>query len=131
MTDVGTTARKKFTPTQRLKIFEAAKGTCALCGQQIKAGDAWIVEHLRPLGLGGSNDKDNTVPVHAQCAHSKTFGETGDLSQIAKAKRVKMRHLGISKSKVKIQSRGFCKAPRSKIETTKVVARKSMYEDVQ
>ena len=129
MSDVGTTARKKFTPTQRLKIFEAAKGVCALCNQQIKAGDAWIVEHLRPLGLGGSNDKENTVPVHAQCAHSKTFGETGDLSQIAKAKRVKMRHLGISRSKLKIQSRGFSKAPREEKKVTKVVPRKSMYEE--
>lgn len=129
MTDVGTTARKKFTPTQRLKIFEAAKGTCALCGQQIKAGDAWIVEHLRPLGLGGSNDKDNTVPVHAQCAHSKTFGETGDLSRIAKAKRVKMRHLNIQAAKKPIQSRGFPKIPREEKGVTKVVARKSMFVD--
>ena len=130
MSDVGTTPRKPLTPTQRLKLFEAHKGLCGLCGAAIRAGESWIDEHIIPLGLGGSNDLTNRAPVHVACAANKTHGKNGDAAKIAKAKRVKMRHLGISKSKVKIQSRGFSKAPREEKQVTKVVPRKSMYEEL-
>lgn len=131
MSDVGTTKRKPLTPTQRLKLFEAHKGLCGLCGAPIKAGEQWIDEHIIPLGLGGSNDTENRAPVHVQCANSKTHGKDGDAAKIAKAKRVKIRHLGISRSKQKIQSRGFCKVSREPKTTTKVMARRVMFEDAQ
>jgi 5-methylcytosine-specific restriction endonuclease McrA len=107
MTDVGTTKRKSLTPTQRLKLFEEHKGICCLCGLKIEAGAAWIDEHMKALGLGGSNDLLNRRPVHVACAQSKTFGKDGDNARIAKAKRQKMKHLGIERPKQKIQSRGF------------------------
>jgi 5-methylcytosine-specific restriction protein A len=128
-TDVGTTKRKPLTPTQRLKLFEAHKGLCGLCGGQIKAGEGWIDEHIIPLGLGGSNSMDNRAPVHVVCAGLKTHGKDGDNAKIAKAKRVKMRHLGISTAKQKIQSRGFPKVERDRKTTAKVMARRPMYED--
>lgn len=93
--DVGTTPRKPLTPTQRLKLFEAFQGRCVLCDRKIEAGEPWIDEHLRALGLGGSNDPENRGPAHKACADAKTHGKDGDLARIAKAKRVKMRHLGI------------------------------------
>lgn len=131
MTDVGTTKRKPLTPTQRLKLFEAHKGLCGLCGAQIRAGEQWIDEHIIPLGLGGTNDMENRAPVHVQCANSKTHGSDGDVARIAKAKRVKMRHLGIRKATPKIQSRGFAKAMREPKTTTKVMPRRGMFEDAQ
>jgi len=67
--------------------------------------------------------------VHVMCANSKTHGSNGDLAKIAKAKRVKMRHLGISSAKAKIQSRGFPKVERDRKTTAKVMARRPMYED--
>jgi len=106
-TDVTTTKRKPLTPTQRLKLFEVHKGICALCGMKIKAGEPFIDEHIIPLGLGGTNDLSNRAPVHVQCAHSKTHGSQGDVAKIAKAKRQKMKHLGIEAPKQKIHSRGF------------------------
>ena len=33
MTDIGTTPRKPLSPTQRLKLFEAHRGICALCSR--------------------------------------------------------------------------------------------------
>ena len=129
MTDVSTTKRKPLTPTQRLKLFEQHKGLCGICGAQIKAGEGWIDEHIIPLGLGGSNDMTNRAPVHAVCAAGKTFGKDGDVAKIAKAKRVKMRHLGISKSKKKIMSPGFPKFEKDKPQATKVMTRRAMYED--
>lgn len=107
MTDVGTTPRKPLTPTQRLKLFERHKGICALCQREIRTGEKWIDEHLRPLGLGGSNDDDNRAPVHVACAEAKTHGPTGDIAKVAKAKRAKMAALGIKRDGPKIKSPGF------------------------
>lgn len=108
MTDVGTTERLKLSPTKRLKLFEQHKGLCALCGKEIRSGDSWIVEHLRPLSLGGTNDAANLAPVHMGCADAKTHGKDGDLAKAAKSKRVKMAALGIkNETRKKIQSRGF------------------------
>ena len=104
MTDVGTTPRKPLTPTQRLKLFEAHKGICVLCGLKINPGEKFIDEHIRPLALGGSNDLENRRPVHVACAGIKT---PQDLAQIAKAKRQKKAALGIKKETPKIESRGF------------------------
>ncbi len=126
--DVGTTPRKRLTPTQRLALFERHKGICVICGKQIVAGEAWIDEHLRALGLGGSNDLDNRAPVHAACAAAKTAKE--DVPAIAKAKRQKMAALGIkADGGRKIQSRGFAKKERpSKMP---LPPRRAMFEDAQ
>lgn len=108
--DIGSTPRKPLTPTQRLRLFEDHKGICALCGQKIHAGETWIDEHLTALGLGGSNDLGNRAPAHKACADAKTYGESGDIATIAKAKRRKMKHLGI-KPPSRLQSAGFKQAP--------------------
>lgn len=133
MTDVPTTPRKPLTPTQRLRLFEAHKGTCALCGREIRSGEKWIDEHLRALGLGGSNDLDNRAPVHVACAKAKTDKE--DIPRIAKAKRSKMAALGIKRDGPKIESRGFPKKPErpGKIDkgSLPALARRSIYEDVR
>jgi len=90
--DLGTTPRKVLTPRQRLALFEAFKGICPLCEQRIQVGEKWIDEHMRALGLAGSNDWDNRAPVHEHCAKLKT---KDDMARINKAKRQKMHHLGI------------------------------------
>jgi 5-methylcytosine-specific restriction protein A len=98
--DVGTTKRKPMTPRMRLKVWEAHKGICALCGTQINGvRERWIVEHLRALELGGTDTEDNMAPAHEACAIAKTVGKNGDHARAAKAKRVKSKHLGIKKSK--------------------------------
>lgn len=98
--DVGTTKRKNMTPRLRLKVWEAHKGMCAICGGKIDGvRERWVLEHLRPLALGGADDESNMAPVHEGCALAKTFGKSGDLAKAAKAKRVKSKHLGIKKSK--------------------------------
>lgn len=97
--DVGTTPRRPLTPTQRLKLFEAFQGRCVLCDRKIEAGEPWIDEHLRALGLGGTNAMDNRGPAHKVCADLKTHGQDGDIARIAKAKRQKMRHIGVKTRK--------------------------------
>lgn len=96
MTDIGTTSRGHMSPSRRLRIWEKHGGVCVLCKHPIDGvREKWIVEHLRALGLGGSDTDDNCGPAHVACADVKTT--TQDVPAIAKAKRRKASHLGIKK----------------------------------
>ncbi len=93
MTDVGTTPRKPMSPTRRLRIWEAHKGVCIVCRLKIMR-PPWTVEHVIPLGLGGADTDDNCGPAHEDCRREK---DKADVRSIAKAKRIKARHIGIRK----------------------------------
>jgi hypothetical protein len=88
---IGTTPRKNLTPLQRLALLEAWDHRCALCGKTIGLHEKWRDEHLRALGLGGTNDTDKRGPVHILCAEAK---DVVDLAAIRKAKRQKAIHVG-------------------------------------
>jgi len=91
--DVGTTKRKAMSPTRRLRIWEAHGGQCCICQGKIDGvRERWIVEHVRPLALGGEDADTNCAPAHEACASSKT---KADIAQISKAKRQKQKHIGI------------------------------------
>lgn len=93
--DVGTTVRRPLSPRQRLEMWERHKGVCCICTFKIDGiREPWIDEHIIPLAMGGSNDPENRGPAHVSCAKVKT---SADLRNVAKAKRVKQRHLGIKK----------------------------------
>lgn len=93
MSDVPTTPRGNMSPTRRLRIWEAHAGVCILCKTKIDGvREKWIVEHVRALGLGGSDDDANLGPAHETCRRVK---DKDDVAAIAKSKRAKMRHLGI------------------------------------
>ena len=118
--DVGSTKRKPLTPKQRLALFESHKGMCCVCGRKIEAGEPWIEEHWRPLGLGGTNDiASNRAPAHKACAGVKT---KADMKAITKAKRTKRKSLGIKPPGVQeIKSAGFAKFEKpSKIAREKI-----------
>lgn len=86
--------RKPLTRNQRAKMHDEHGSTCCICLEAIPAGEPFIDEHIIPLELGGSNDMSNRGPAHVGCAKKKT---QRDLKLIAKAKRVRARHLGIKK----------------------------------
>ncbi len=118
MTDVSTTKRRSMTPTRRLRIFEAHKGICVTCKLPIKAGDKWFVEHIRALELGGEDTDENCGPAHTITC--KAVKDAEDHSRAAKAKRVKMKALGIKAPKQKIASRGFPRRERERPKSTKL-----------
>ena len=76
------TARRRLSPKTRAALFVTHKGICWLCGEPIKAGETWHVEHKLPLCLGGSNDDDNLGPAHADCNASKAAKEVRALGKI-------------------------------------------------
>lgn len=95
MTDVPTTPRRAMGRMRRLRIFEAGKGVCILCGLKIDGvREAWTVEHKIALGLGGEDTDENCGPAHERCRRTK---DKQDVADISRAKRRKARHLGIKK----------------------------------
>lgn len=110
--DVGTTRRKPLTAKQKLDLYEAQKGICPLCGKPMLPGDKLTDEHLRALGLGGTNAFGNRAMVHTKpCAQVKTHGPDGDLATIAKAKAQKRASLGFKTQKGRpLQGAPFPKA---------------------
>lgn len=97
--DVGTTPRKPLSASKKLALYEEQKGICPLCDQPMLRGEKLIDEHLRPLSLGGSNDRINRAIVHERCAKAKTEGPDGDLATGAKAKDQKRASLGFKTAK--------------------------------
>ena len=65
------TKRRSMTKARAAKIFLAHNGKCCNCGQQIRQGDAWFVEHPVPLAQGGADDDTNTAPAHTKCKPAK------------------------------------------------------------
>lgn len=124
MTDVGTTIRKPLTPTQRLKMFEAHKGLCVICGGKITG--AFIDEHIRPLALGGSNEPSNRGPAHLDCARDKT---QADMARITKAKAQKKAALGIKAETQKIASPVPRKVEKPKKNLNPLGAPRPMFRD--
>lgn len=91
------TTRRYLTRRTRTRIYDAANGECCICGNYIHAtrGDKWIVEHVKPLWLGGADDDSNMRPAHYRCAIQKTAEEA---AVKAKTDRVRAKHLGIRKT---------------------------------
>lgn len=86
--------RKSISLLARVRIFDACGGKCHLCGLKINAslGEAWEVEHVKSLWLGGADDESNMKPAHVHCHAEKTGEESGIKS---KTDRIREKHLGI------------------------------------
>lgn len=100
------TKRKPLTRLQRVRIFDRHDGYCCICDFKIYAarGDKWIVEHIKPLWLGGADDERNMGPAHDHCARDKTSKEA---PVKAKSDRVRANHLGIKKPRTITRWRNF------------------------
>ncbi len=83
--------RRTMTAKRRAEVFASASGVCHICQGKIAVGEAWQVEHVIPLALGGDDDGDNLQPAHTKCHRAKT---SLDVTQIARAKRLHERHTG-------------------------------------
>ena len=86
--------RKSISGLKRTRIFDTNNGDCCICHLPIKVGDKWIIEHIKPLWLGGADDETNMFPAHERCAIAKTIGEAPIK---AKSDRQRAKHLGIKK----------------------------------
>lgn len=103
MTDLGTTPRRKLSPRERLAIWEKCRGIC-VCGRKVQCGESWQADHPRALGLAGRDDHAALVVLGECCFPAKN---ADDASRIAKAKRMKQRHVGIRRPRTVTAWRRF------------------------
>ena len=87
----GVGKRIRLSDKKRLKLFLERNGVCCLCHERIEVGQKWIVEHIQPLWLNGTNDWENLAPSHENCAKSKTQREA---KERAKGRRIAEKHYG-------------------------------------
>lgn len=70
---------------------------CHICKMAIDVEiSTWEAEHIVPFALGGKDDPENLAPVHWGCHKPKTGG---DITMIAKGKRVQAKRFGVKRSK--------------------------------
>lgn len=126
------TPRKYLTALQKLKLFESQKGLCGLCGRKIFPGEKTIVEHMRALALGGTNEIDNLCIVHEACAANKTSKE--DIPRIRKAKSAKASAYGFKNDGRNNIGRGFGSRRLSegsvRNPSLKIVPRRPMFTEM-
>ena len=93
----------------RTRIFDRDGGKCCLCGTNIDVPkQKWILEHIKPLWLGGADDEGNMAPAHFHCAIEKTKEEA---PVKAKSDRIRARHIGARKRRRTIPGRKFDGTP--------------------
>ena len=88
---VGKTDDSPAPKAVRLRVFARYEGKCYLSGQVIRAGDAWELEHVKPLWGGGENRENNLAPALKAAHRVKT---TSEAKARSKADRVRLKHLG-------------------------------------
>lgn len=102
---IGRTPDSKVPTSVRTRVFLTHGGICHISKRRIGVGDAWELEHVKPLAMGGEHREANMAPALVQAHREKTSQEAGAR---AKADRVRAKHLGAwPKSKRPLKSRGF------------------------
>lgn len=116
-------ARQEFTRSVKVAAIKRATVNgqvyCEACGCMTKG--KFEIDHIRPDGLLGEPTIENARILCVACHKEKTKSDVG---AIAKAKRVEARHVGLRKS-----GKGFPRREKEKLELTKIVSRRPMYED--
>lgn len=102
--------RKGFTTKQRAAVFLESGGICHICQGKIQVGQAFDIDHVIPLALGGTNEPDNLRPVHVRCHRGTDSKTSDDVKAISRADRLAKKHFGMTpKKKGRLQSRPFPK----------------------
>jgi 5-methylcytosine-specific restriction protein A len=102
---IGKTPDSKVPAPVRARVFLTHGGKCHISGRTIRPGEAWELEHVKPLSMGGEHRERNLAPALIQPHREKTAQEAGVR---AKADRIRLKNLGLwPKSRTPLRSRGF------------------------
>lgn len=111
---------QRVPPRVRQRIFERHGGKCHITGREIRPGDAWDLDHIVELIMGGEHRESNLAP--ALCEPHKAKTKTA-MAVKKKVVRVAKKHQGIATpSQRPIQGRGFEKVAKTHKRPTKVCA---------
>lgn len=87
--------RRHISARERMDIWTRCGGVCHICGAKIDGThEAWDVEHIIALAMGGDDHGDNLAPAHRSCHRRKT---AEDVRAVAKAARMQQRAAGIKR----------------------------------
>lgn len=103
---------QKVPPKVRQRVFDRHGGICHLTGRQIQPGEAWELEHVHALILGGEHRESNLAPALKEAHKRKTATEMKIKAKIA---RTRQKHIG-----VKEKGRGWNERFRKKMNGTVV-----------
>lgn len=104
---IGTHDDQKIPDRVRERVSLRYNDHCIICVRKVGGALRAELDHITPLILGGQHRESNLRLVCHECHKVKT---AFDMKLKAKVARVRKKHLGITKPKSKIQSRGFAKA---------------------
>ena len=77
-----------------LRVWSRSNGQCSTCGRPILCGETKIIDHIKPLGLGGEHRENNLQILCVWCHVGKSAGE---VKIMRKSDRVRAKHLGRKK----------------------------------
>lgn len=113
------TPRKAFTQKQRAQAFLNAGGRCERC--LTKLTGTWELDHIVSLWMGGAHEPSNWQCLCVACHRcNKT---PADAKARAKVKRIEKKADPVTRKPSRMQSRGFDKSIRRKMNGT--IERKS------
>jgi len=93
---VGETPDTSIPQRVRLRVWDRYEGRCHRCERKIPTGDAWIIEHLLALILGGENRETN---LRLTCSWCKPLKDAEDVAAKSASNKTKAKHLGIKQPK--------------------------------
>ncbi|MGN6099852.1 MAG: HNH endonuclease [Devosia sp.] len=93
---IGRTPDSKVPDHVRLRIFRDHEGRCHISGRKSGPADAWDVEHVIPLSMGGEHRESNLAPALRDKHKEKTRVEA---KARARGDAAAKRHLGLTKPK--------------------------------
>lgn len=88
---IGASPNSKPPQWVRDRVFARHKRRCHITGRKIRAGEAWELEHIKPLSMGGENRESNLAPALKEPHRKKTARE---ITNRAKADRIRRKDNG-------------------------------------
>ena len=121
--DFFTHKRKALTDRQKEQIRNKQNHDCAACGDSFWRGDPSQqqlqhkiqYDHILPLWLGGTNELDNIQALCMPCHSKKTCQEATIRAKNDRLIRAQKEGRGRKRRGQKLQSRGFDKTHRKKM----------------
>jgi 5-methylcytosine-specific restriction endonuclease McrA len=111
---IEATPRKAFTPKQRAEAFLRAAGRCEKC--LTKLHGCWELDHIVSLWMGGGHEPSNWQCLCVDCHRREKT--PADAKARAKVKRLERKADPVTRKPSRMQSRGFDKSLRRKMNGT-------------
>jgi 5-methylcytosine-specific restriction enzyme A len=117
-------SRKEFPAKVKVAAYARSQGHCEGCGVVLSVGK-FHYDHELPDALGGEPTLENCKVLCTPCHTEKTSKE--DVPRIRRADRQRRIHIGAKTPKKKIQSGGFPKTERVRMEKPSLLPRRSLF----